>query len=115
MLDLRGKRRKLAAEGHNEETCLQRGEVIFEEKRGSAEGFEALDRANRAGDGPDRCDGLGVVPVRATRASAITGPAATATAATIDVVVQGAVHRQRRDRSRGYGADVLLREPRQVL
>lgn len=72
-----------------------------------------MGQANRAGDGPDRCDGLGVVPVRATGASAIAGPAATA--ATINVIVQGAVHRQRRDRARGHGADVLLREPRQML
>jgi len=83
--------------------------VIFEEtkKRREFEGF-GLDRANRAGDGPDRCDGLGVVPVRATGASAIVGPAATATATTTAFVVQGAVHRQRRDRSCGHGADVLL-------
>lgn len=72
-----------------------------------------MGRANRAGDGPDRCDGLGVVPVRPIRASAIAGPTTTAT--TTDVIVQGAVHRQRRDRSRGHGADVLLREPRQML
>lgn len=54
-----------------------------------------------------------MVPLRATRASAIADPAAAA--ATTDVVVQGTVHRQRRDRSRGHGADVLLREPRQML
>lgn len=74
-----------------------------------------MGRANRAGAGPDRCDGLGVVPVRATGASAIAGPAATATTATTAIIVQGAVYRQRRDRSRGHGADVLLREPRQML
>jgi len=60
-----------------------------------------------------------VVPVRAIRASAIVDPAAAATAAATTaataVVIQGAVHRQRRDRPRGYGADVLLREPRQML
>lgn len=68
-----------------------------------------MGRANR----PDRCDGLRVVPVCATRASASASPAATT--ATTAVIVQGAVHRQRRDRSRGHGADVLLREPRQML
>lgn len=39
---------ELATEGHHEETCLRRDEVIFEEKRGSEEGFEALGRVNRA-------------------------------------------------------------------
>lgn len=96
--------------------------LVFGEKkwssrgRRSEEGFDAdSGQANRAGCGPDRCDGLGVVPVCATRASAIASPAATAATAATAIVIPDAVHRQRRDRSRGHGADVLLREPWQML
>lgn len=63
----------------------------------------------------DRCDGLGVVPVRADRPPGITGP--TAVGLLLEEFRNGrcTVHRQRGDRSRRYGPDVLLRKSRQML
>lgn len=89
--------------------------MIFKKTRKRRDILDALGQTSRAGGGPDRCDGLRVVPVRAIRASAIVDSATAAATTATAVIIQGAVHRQRRDRPRGYGADVLLREPRQVL
>lgn len=87
-----------------------------EKQRSAIEG--GIGEGRRRGSGwirVDRCDGLGVVPVRADRPPGITGP--TAVGLLLEEFRNGrcTVHRQRGDRSRRYGPDVLLRESRQML
>ena len=57
------------------------------------------------------CDGLGVVPVRASGAPGIPAPSVYQSSGQS----RWPVHRERRHRSRRNGTDVLLRESRQVL